>query len=53
MRIRKEFAKKGLFWLPSNPDKKIPGTLTITDGGDIELEECREVVMGDRNEGWC
>jgi hypothetical protein len=38
MRIRKEFAKKGMFWLPSNPDKKIPGTLTITDGGDIELE---------------
>lgn len=38
MRIRKEFAKKGMFWLPSNPDKKIPGTLTITDGGEIELE---------------
>ena len=38
MRIRKEFVKKGEFWLPSNPDKKIAGTLTITDGGDIELE---------------
>lgn len=38
MRIRKEFAKRGMFWLPSNPDKKIPGTLTITDGGEIELE---------------
>jgi len=38
MRIRKEFTKKGVFWLPPNPDKKIPGTLTITDGGDIELE---------------
>ncbi len=38
MRIKEEFKKSGYFWLPSAPDKKIPGTLIITDGGNIELE---------------
>lgn len=38
MRIREEFKRSGFFWLPSAPDKKIPGTLVITDGGNIELE---------------
>lgn len=38
MRIREEFKKTGYFWLPSGPEKKIPGTLVISDGGEIELE---------------
>ena len=38
MRIKEEFKKSGYFWLPSAPDKKHPGTLSISDGGNIELE---------------
>ncbi|MDD5112922.1 MAG: hypothetical protein PHC94_02810 [Methylobacter sp.] len=38
MRIKEEFKKSGYFWLPSDPERKIPGTLVITDGGNIELE---------------
>ena len=38
MRIKEEWKKSGYFWLPQNEDKKIPGTLSITDGGKIELE---------------
>lgn len=38
MRITEEFKKTGYFWLPSTPEIKIPGTLVITDGGNIELE---------------
>jgi hypothetical protein len=28
----------GFFWLPQDPDHKIPGNLKISDGGGIELE---------------
>lgn len=38
MRIEEEYAKTGYFWLPENEGRKIPGTLTISNGGDIELE---------------
>lgn len=38
MRIKEEFKKSGYFWLPSDPDKKFPGTLSISDGGIIDLE---------------
>ena len=38
MRIKREFKKHGYFWLPSAPDKKIPGTLSVSDGGIIDLE---------------
>ena len=38
MRIREEFKKSGDFWLPSEPDRKVHGTLSISDGGTIELE---------------
>lgn len=38
MRIQEEYKKSGYFWLPDNEGKKIPGTLTILDGGEIELE---------------
>ncbi|MDR0189779.1 hypothetical protein RCO22_12590 [Pseudomonas yamanorum] len=38
MRIEEEFNKTGYFWLPGKEEKKIPGTLSIYDGGKIELE---------------
>ena len=38
MRVHEEYRKMGYFWLPGNKELKIPGTLTISDGGDIELE---------------
>lgn len=38
MRIKEEFRKSGYFWLPSAPDRRVPGTLIISDGGLIELE---------------
>jgi hypothetical protein len=38
MRIKEKFQRSGYFWLPSAPDRKIPGTLSISDGGNIELE---------------
>ena len=38
MRIKREFKKDGYFWLPSAPDKKLPGTLSVSDGGIIDLE---------------
>lgn len=38
MRIKETVKRSGYFWLPSAPERKIPGTLSITDGGDIELE---------------
>lgn len=41
MRIEKEYKKIGYFWLPGNEEEKIPGVITISEGGRIELE-----VMG-------
>lgn len=38
MRIKKEFKESGYFWMPSAPDKKLPGTLSISDGGIVDLE---------------
>lgn len=38
MRIENEYNKTGYFWLPDGEDKKIPGILSIQDGGRIELE---------------
>lgn len=38
MRIEEEWKKSGYFWLPQNEEIKIPGTLSILDGGKIELE---------------
>jgi hypothetical protein len=38
MRIKEEFKKSGYFWIPSTPDRRVPGTLYISDGGAIELE---------------
>ena len=38
MRIEEKYVKSGYFWLPERSDNKIPGILTIKDGGNIELE---------------
>ncbi len=38
MRIEEEYIKSGYFWLPEQFENKIPGVLTIKDGGEIELE---------------
>ena len=38
MRIKNEIKRSGYFWLPSASEKRLPGTLKISDGGKIELE---------------
>jgi len=38
MRIKKPICQKGYFSLPSDVEKRVPGTLRINDGGKIELE---------------
>ena len=38
MRIKEEFKRSGNFWIPSAPDRRVPGTLSISDGGNIELK---------------
>ncbi|UNP88286.1 hypothetical protein MNZ22_17015 [Aeromonas encheleia] len=38
MRLDEELQTSGYFWLPSNPEQRIPGSLAIKDGGEIELE---------------
>lgn len=38
MRIKEEYKKTGYFWLPGKVEKKIPGILSINDGGKVELE---------------
>ena len=38
MKIKEEIKRLGHFWLPSAPERQIPGTLSISDGGNIELE---------------
>ena len=38
MRIKEEIKRSGRFWIPSAPEKQVDGTLTISDGGRIELK---------------
>ncbi|KIR18137.1 hypothetical protein PFLU4_15260 [Pseudomonas fluorescens] len=38
MRVEEEYKKTGYFWLPGKEENKIPGILSINDGGKIELE---------------
>lgn len=38
MRLAEDVVRAGYFWVPENPDKKLPGTLRILDGGEIQLE---------------
>lgn len=38
MRITETLTKSGFFWLPSDSENKLPGTLSVLDGGKIELE---------------
>lgn len=45
MRIEEEYKKTGYFWLPGEEARKIPGVLSINEGGKIELE-----IIGHFNE---
>ena len=38
MRIKEEFKRLGYFWFPSAPKRVAPGILSISDGGNVELE---------------
>ena len=38
MRIFEPRSLSGYFWLPSESENRLPGTLKIEDGGSIELE---------------
>ena len=38
MKIEKPFSLSGYFWLPSDEENKLYGTLKVEDGGKIELE---------------
>ena len=38
VKIKEEIKKSGEFWLPTIPDRKVQGTLSISPSGDIELE---------------
>ena len=38
VKIEREIKRLGYFWAPDNPTEKLPGTLSISDGGVIELE---------------
>ncbi len=52
MRIKEQIKKSGFFWLPSAdsnsfdapPDNAVFGTLSISDGGNIELELTQSLV---------
>ncbi len=38
MRVEHDLKLSGYFWLPSNREKRIAGTLSILNGGKVELE---------------
>ena len=38
MRVKEEFKRNGVFWLPSSPRTQVPGILSISDGGEVKLE---------------
>ena len=38
MRIKKEIKRLGYFWSHAEPGRKVPGTLSISDGGFVQLE---------------
>lgn len=38
MRLPEQMEEAGYFWLPDKIEKKLPGTLRITDTGKITLE---------------
>ena len=58
VRIKEQIRKSGFFWLPfanSNsfdapPDNAVFGTLSISDGGNIELELTQSLVLDDLNQ---
>ena len=57
MRIKEQIKKSGFFWLPSAdsnsfdapPDNAVSGTLSMSDGGNIELELTQSLVTDIRD----
>ncbi|QZA52636.1 HEPN domain-containing protein [Pseudomonas sp. 2hn] len=37
MRLSEKYERAGVFWLPANPERKVPGVLTVANGGIVEL----------------
>ena len=54
MRIKEEIRRLGYFWFPDELETKLPGTLSIFDGGIIELEliYARGSEIRALGEGW-
>lgn len=38
MRISEPIETRGEFWLPGNPDERLPGNLSISESGEVTLE---------------
>lgn len=38
MRLKENVERHGYFWLPSAPERRLPGTLVIKDSGNIDLK---------------
>ena len=38
MRLPEPIEKRGFFWLPADPDDRLPGILRISDSGEVKLE---------------
>jgi hypothetical protein len=38
MRVQQPWSLQGYFWLPAQPELKLPGTLRVSDTGHVELE---------------
>jgi hypothetical protein len=38
MRLSEAITESGYFWLPEQPDIKLPGTLQISNGGKVKLD---------------
>src|SRR4051812_33398234 len=38
MRVTPDLILTGFFWLPAKEPVRVPGTVTVTNGGDIHLE---------------
>lgn len=51
MRLESEYIKTGYFWLPNQYENKIPGILTVKNGGKIELEVVGHLEGGNSSFG--
>jgi hypothetical protein len=44
MRLREPIIENGFFWSPDKPDSRMPGTISITDGGEISLQITEDFI---------